>query len=935
MLLSFTRDLFGSTICYPLYRTIKEQIKLRENALAQSEMLMEFKRAMTHHPSHHGGKGGGLFSVFVSLLAEPISKTGSARSDMDHLTIELVLHLFRNLLTAEPLIKNSADISQASARLHQELVCLFESELVLEILLVVAQDMESRENQNYNLLMMELLNLLLKSQDPTAVARSLKPKPAGKANKQGFHTSSMLRDSLAKEKQKFRGPTSSRHSNFGGTLVVKKPDGKRQYMSAALMGSANQQEPPAAKKRRNRKREAFVGASRTMASHTRGVQAPTPTALRAQQTIHSFCQRFVADCYGPLMKSIKNEFRRDSVRLEEGDTVVFFRIVWFFSQWWRVCRKEGLGHLIFTMDVFSFKLVLSAMDSFVQHKKYPQLAQTTALYGEMMHLLHTMSSSKDSTENVMALGLMDTLFYGSEPLDRLPKLLSRWAPGTSTREYLCDLAEVVHMTLKLLETNAATPLQDDDHKSKKDKNEAKKRDALVHMKANAADFDLNSYILRKLISNQVVAMYTHLLSEYSVNAPHVNHRILAFLMRIQRIKIAVSEDEDDGPSNQLATKTVTMEPMLFNINMILVLEQILNDESIRKEKDFSDLLSFGARLMTNFGALAKANPLLYVESLFRHPVPHRFCEQTTNNYVNEELRMIAERELLMEEHRRMMDDEEENMDEEEPRDAGATLQPHRAPQPVVRKDDDSDDEEIEWDDADKVSETTLWDPKKKKKDVILSDSESDDDEGASSKRKQDGTGEDSPLKKSKIQEKSVLDDSSDEELDIAPTKKTKDSTMKPNSEEGNEIESKPRNKAVIDDSSDEEEQFDIAPTKKTKDSTTTPNSEESTEIESKPLSNGVLDDSSDEEEEFDIAQSNKIKDSTAKPSPEEGTEIESEPRSKDNSSGEEVDCGDSAVKKLTKDAVLSDSEEATTLTRKPDEEATAVKETLVLDENGA
>jgi timeless len=117
--------------------------------------------------------------------------------------------------------------------------------------------------------------------------------------------------------------------------------------------------------------------------------------------------------------------------------------------------------------------------------------------------------------------------------------------------------------------------------------------------------------------------------------------------------------------------------MLFNINMILVLEQILNGES--------DLLSFGARLMTNFGALAKGNPLLYVDSLFRQPVPHRFGVQTTNNYVNEELRMIAERELLMEEHRRMLDEEEEKMedDEEEPRDTGATLQPHRAPQPFV------------------------------------------------------------------------------------------------------------------------------------------------------------------------------------------------------------------------------------------------------------
>jgi timeless len=172
----------------------------------------------------------------------------------------------------------------------------------------------------------------------------------------------------------------------------------------------------------------------------------------------------------------------------------------------------------------------------------------------------------------MALGLMDTLFYGNEPLDRLPKLLSKWAPATSTREYLCDLAEVVHMTLKLLETNASVCVKEEVQISKKSKKdaEAKAKDAIASMKANAADFDVHSYILRKLISNQIVAMYTHLLSEYSVNSLHVNHRILAFLMRFLKIKIAVSDDGDNGLTNPLATKTVTLEPMLFNINMFMV-----------------------------------------------------------------------------------------------------------------------------------------------------------------------------------------------------------------------------------------------------------------------------------------------------------------------------------------------------------------------------
>ena len=99
---------------------IAQQIKLRSNALEQAEQLMEYKRMVTFHPSHHqkknknikkGGdrnKGGttGLLSIFVSLLAEPLSRSGASRTDADHLTIELVLHLIRNLLSSQPLLNS-------------------------------------------------------------------------------------------------------------------------------------------------------------------------------------------------------------------------------------------------------------------------------------------------------------------------------------------------------------------------------------------------------------------------------------------------------------------------------------------------------------------------------------------------------------------------------------------------------------------------------------------------------------------------------------------------------------------------------------------------------------------------------------------------------------------------------------------------------------
>jgi timeless len=102
---------------------VVQQIKIRENALQQAERLMEYKRFVTFHPSHHHTKkqsnnnnksnsnkdragGTGLLSIFVSLLAEPLSKSGASRTDADHLTIELVLHLIRNLLSAEPLLNS-------------------------------------------------------------------------------------------------------------------------------------------------------------------------------------------------------------------------------------------------------------------------------------------------------------------------------------------------------------------------------------------------------------------------------------------------------------------------------------------------------------------------------------------------------------------------------------------------------------------------------------------------------------------------------------------------------------------------------------------------------------------------------------------------------------------------------------------------------------
>jgi timeless len=681
-------------------------MKLRENALQQAETLMEYKRAFCHHPSHLGPRSeqGGILSIFMSLLAEPLSRIGNARTDTDHLTIELVLHLFRNLLAADHLVKSSA-----SEQLHHELIGLLDRELVLEILLVLAADIESRENAQYNLLLMELLNHLFRHQDPTTVAAAASTEP-GRSQTTSKKTGLLL-GQLQRERQVLRANATSRHSHFGGTLVVQKAGGRRQYVSATLMGQPNRADATQPRQRRNRKTEPFVGAASRSSTHRHLEGSRGPAATRAAQALHRFCVRFVETCYGPVMKSLKNEFRRDSVRLEDGDRVVFFQLAWFFCQWWRASggtrllegkeTNSSIGHLIFTMDVFTFTLVLNATDTYQQHKKYAMLGHAVALLSEMMHLLFLLYNSDESTEKIMAMGLMDRLFYGSEPLDRLPKLLSRWTPGASTREYLCDLVVITCMNLTLLDSNAEAVT--DFAKEGMTKDEKAKHDTVAKMKAAAAGFDVPTYFARKIVSNHTVYMLTQLLSHYSVNSTHVNLRVVELFHRLTQHNITSYGEEKrdaDMPKNPLARKDATFEPMLYNVPMLTILNTILNDGSIQKEKDYEEVCDFATTIVLNFATAAKDNPMIFIEALFNHPLPHRFCELATNLYITDELQMLVEKEVLMQNQQKLdqetaalarNDSEDEDLDDDELEFTDVPVSSKHPASHADSSDDDGDD----------------------------------------------------------------------------------------------------------------------------------------------------------------------------------------------------------------------------------------------------
>ncbi|KAL9189751.1 hypothetical protein ACHAXT_009426 [Thalassiosira profunda] len=247
---------------------IEHQEMLQENAIAQSDLLMEYKRLFVRHPSHayafkHGTRskaggesksGTGLLSVFINIIAEPLAKTGASRTVSDHVQIELVLQLIRHLLCIAPLsTKGSVEESQLASQLHEELMVVLKEEMAFDLLVCLGQDVGRRENAKYNLLLMEILGCVLKGQDPTDVARStfasaqnlsapvtlstgkksskaptkrvIRTTTTSRANATGANS---LKAVLQTERSQFQRSAPSRHGHFAGTLMVSDSGGQEE-----------------------------------------------------------------------------------------------------------------------------------------------------------------------------------------------------------------------------------------------------------------------------------------------------------------------------------------------------------------------------------------------------------------------------------------------------------------------------------------------------------------------------------------------------------------------------------------------------------------------------------------------------------------------------------------------------------------------------------
>lgn len=138
------------------------------------------------------------------------------------------------------------------------------------------------------------------------------------------------------------------------------------------------------------------------------------------------------------------------------------------------------------------------------------------------------------------------------------------------------------------------------------------------MQRKEADFDVRRYF-QSILSPDTIKMYSFLLTSYRENSPKVNHYIHSFFYRAKHFKIYQHEDW-------------TMQPLLFNIHVLLLFNRMLQDTSIQRQADMKSFLDFIRGVVRDFFALAEKNHLLFVEALLRQPYATKSALLLQRNY---------------------------------------------------------------------------------------------------------------------------------------------------------------------------------------------------------------------------------------------------------------------------------------------------------------
>ncbi|XP_045117033.1 protein timeless homolog [Portunus trituberculatus] len=367
------------------------------------------------------------------------------REEDERLLLERILVLTRNVLWAPASPEEGRTDNDSS--LHDQVLWAMHLSGMAELLLYMTTSVAEHD---FSLHLLEIISLMLREQDACWLATSNLRRSAQEKEEDDRRLQELRRLEALQREARRRASTSSRHSRFGGTYVVRQMKGVSDQDLIVHRPLANVSELSFDRHKKARKHNKNRLPMRECSTQRRSI-------LAVSLFLQEFCVEFLAGAYNTVMATVKDSL--DRARAQEHDETYYLWAIRFFLEFNRH-HNFRVELVTETLAIETFHFIQTQIENYFERmtaekKKVAvwsrRMHRALRAYQELLATLAHMDALPSQEVRESSRVLKSRLFYMVEYREMMLLLLQNYDPIKMSLGYLRDAVEATHIFLKLLE----------------------------------------------------------------------------------------------------------------------------------------------------------------------------------------------------------------------------------------------------------------------------------------------------------------------------------------------------------------------------------------------------------------------------------------------------------------------------------------------------